>query len=234
MSYWLLDHENPNGRQRSNGKRGWYFPSRAKPIDLIVMHVPVAAFDSTGEDQTAESVADYFTRNSRPASAHVVIDRDSTVELLPDDHTAFHVRSYNSRSLGIEQGWDPDDWGRSEEFDRAVITQVAAWLRPRVDQYNIPLIRLTKAQVDAGRPGFTEHSLLDPTRRTDPGPDYPWDLLFAFLSDDPDPVFDPPSSYAAASWQKALDAEIMTKHSDPHKPMTKQEYAMFLDRQGVI
>jgi len=234
MTYWLLDHENPNGRMRSNGKRGWYYPSRSKPIDLVVMHVPVAVYDTVGEDQTAEKVADYFTRNSRPASAHVVIDRDSTIELLPDDHTAFHVRSYNSQSLGIEQGWDPDDWGKSEEFDRAVISQVAAWLRPRVAAYNIPLVRLTKANVDAGRSGFTEHALLDPTRRTDPGPDYPWQMLFDMLSEDPDPEYRPPPSFAQASWDKALAAGIMTEDSDPYKQITKYEYAIFLDRQGVL
>lgn len=234
MTYWLLDHENTNAKLRSNGKWGWYYPSRRKPISLVVMHVPVAAYDTVGEDTTAERVANYFTQNSRPASAHVSIDRDSVVELLPDDFTAFHVRGYNGLSLGIEQGWDPDDWGKSEEFDREVMRRVADWLRPRIDSYNIPLVRLTKADVDAGKSGFTEHSLLDPTRRTDPGPDYPWEMLFAFLSKAEDPKFLPPPSFAQPSWDKALEARLMTKDSNPYKLMTKYEYAMFADRLGLI
>jgi len=234
MTYYLLDHENSNAKLRSNGKWGWYYPSRLKAINLIVMHVPVAVYDTVGEDQTAEKVAAYFTRNSRPASAHVSIDRDSTVELLPDDHTAFHVKGYNSRSLGIEQGWDPDDWGKTEEYDLAVMERVANWLRPRIKAYNIPLRRLTKAEVDRGWVGFTEHSLLDPTRRSDPGPEYPWEALFGYLSTAPDPQFRPPYRVFEESWQKALDAGVMTKYSNPHKTITKQELAEYLDRLGLI
>ena len=180
--WYLLEHQNFKAKLRSNGKWGWYYPPpRRKVIDLIVMHIPVAIQDLVGADPTAESVAHYFTINSRPASAHVVIDADSTVPLLPDIYTAFHVRGYNSRSVGVEQGWGYLDWGKHPARDRQVIEQVANWCRPRVTGYSIPLRQLTKTQVDAGMSGFAAHSTLDPTRRKDPGPDYPWTLLFNLI-----------------------------------------------------
>lgn len=184
MTLFLLDHQNLNAKLRSNGKWGWYYPTRRKPISLIVMHIPVALYDWEGPDPTAEKVARYFTRNSRPASAHVAVDADSTVELLPDDYTAFHVRGYNSRSLGIEQGWGYLDWGKHPARDRQVIQRVADWCRPRVAKYNILLRQLTKQDVDSGKAGFAAHSTLDPTRRKDPGPNYPWRLLFHLIEED--------------------------------------------------
>ena len=180
---FLLDHQNFNAKLRSNGKWGWYYPTRRKQISLIVMHIPVALYDFEGPDPTAEKVARYFTHNKRPASAHVAVDADSTVELLPDDFTAFHVRGYNSRSLGIEQGWGYLDWGKHPARDRQVIERVADWCRPQVAKYGIPLRQLTRAQVDSDEAGFAAHSTLDPERREDPGPGYPWRLLFQLIGE---------------------------------------------------
>jgi N-acetyl-anhydromuramyl-L-alanine amidase AmpD len=186
--FYLLDHPNPHGILNPDGRYHGYMQRRAA-ITLIVMHVPVVAQDVVGNDPTAENVARFFASTDRSASAHVNIDRDSTVDLLPDTHVAFHVRDYNSPSLGVECGWGHLDWGKHPAADREVIERVAAWCAPRVVKYGIPLKRLTKRQVDAGAAGFTDHSRLDPTRRKDPGPGFPWDTLFARIgaltSEDP-------------------------------------------------
>lgn len=185
---YLLDHPNPHGKINPDGRYHGY-SQRQSPINLIVMHVPVVLQDLVGIDGSAENVARYFATTSRPASAHVCIDRDSTVDCLPDTHVAFHVRNYNSRSLGVECGWDYDDWGKHPDADAQVVERVALWCAPRVVRYGIPLVRLTKAQVDSGKAGFTDHSRLDPARRKDPGPGFPWDSLLARIEsltkDDP-------------------------------------------------
>lgn len=179
--FYLLDNPNPHGIVNGDGQYHGY-EKRTQAIRLIVMHVPVALQGLVGEDRTAEAVASYFANTDRPASAHVNIDRDSVVPLLPDDHVAFHVRNYNSPSLGIECGWDYDDWGKHPEADLQVIQRVAAWCAPRMEKYGIPPILLTKGQVDQGYQGFTAHSYLDPTRRKDPGPGFPWAILFAEIA----------------------------------------------------
>lgn len=188
MQFYLLENENPNAPVRSDGNRFWGYPSRRKPVDLVVMHVPVAIQDLVGQDETAEKVAAYFARTERKVSAHVAIDADSTVDLLPDTYTAFHVRGYNSRSVGIECGWDWNDWGRVPDRDLQVIRRVAEWVRPICDKYSIPPRRLTRQQVDAGFSGFVAHADLDPTRRKDPGPGFPWSALFSMINDEEDPT----------------------------------------------
>ena len=44
--------------------------------------------------------------------------------------------------------------------------------------------------------------------------------------------FDPPSEWAKTAWDWAMSEGIMSVDSDPHKTMTKQEYAVFLHRQA--
>jgi len=185
---YLLTHENPNAPIRANGLRGWYYPSRNKQIRGITVHSPQALDPARVGDGTAEAVAKYFASVKRPASAHVNIDSDSIVELLPDDYTAFHAAGVNSETLGAESGWLFDSWNDNPEKTDQVIRLFAQWAAPKCVAYDIPVARVPlKADWDNGARGFLEHSLTEgwrgqAGRRRDPGPDFPWELFFTYLT----------------------------------------------------
>lgn len=173
MKYFLVENENKQAKLRKNGKYGWYYPKRKREIQGIVIH--------TAEGSPANAVARYFTHNTRPASAHVVIDESETIELLPDDFTAFHVRGHNSRTLGVEIAYWAHKWGENLQLEDLLLYNTARWCKKKVDVYNIPLAKVSIANWNKGQKGFIAHSDLDPNRRTDPGEEFPWDRFLSYV-----------------------------------------------------
>jgi len=173
MSY-LVDNENPNAKLRDNGKKGHYYPTRSKDIQGIVVH--------TAEGGTkAINIAKYLSTTYRTASAHVVIDDEEIVELVPDDFTAFHCRGSNSKSLGLEIAYFAAKWGEDPVYEEAVIALSASWCAEKAKLYNIPMERVTIDEWNAGKKGFISHAECDPARRTDPGENFDWDKFFAYM-----------------------------------------------------
>ena len=165
-----------------------YYTSRRGKILGIVLHVTAGLEDFTPPDLGAESTIRYGLANARPASWHGIVDSDSVIDCLPDSYTAFHVVGYNSHTLGLEIANRDAKWaGKPQWWVDATIANAAAWCRPRVAKYGLPVALASRAEVDraikAGRPfGFTYHSYLDPTRRIDPGRDFPWQTFAAHLT----------------------------------------------------
>ena len=81
-SYYLLERQNPHAPRRPNGKRGWYRDQRTQPIRGIVGRLV--------EPHTAGAAASELATGEVPASAHVVVDVDGALDLLPDDVVAVH------------------------------------------------------------------------------------------------------------------------------------------------
>ena len=170
--------------------RHHYYTSRRGKILGIVLHVTAGLEDFTPPDSGAEATIRYGLSNARPASWHGIVDSDSVIDCLPDSYTAFHVIGYNSQTLGLEIANRDAKWaGKPQWWVDATIANAAAWCRPRVAKYGLPVSLADKAEVDrcirAGRPfGFTYHSMLDPKRRIDPGRDFPWQQFAAHLTAD--------------------------------------------------
>lgn len=189
MRPYLYAHENPNAPVRENGLQFWGHPQRIGGLDalrVLVLHTAENIPDNYGPDESAENIAAYGARMDRPASWHVCCDADTTVRCLPDEAVAFHVVDYNTISLGLEMctqawRWSKFDWAHPKrKWHHWRILNRAAWVFARWSYiHRIPLRLLTKDQVDAGRRGVCTHTRLDPSRRTDPGPDFPIDRFLA-------------------------------------------------------
>lgn len=161
-----------------------FYTTRKKPISFIVMHVTAGLedLDMLGVDNSAEATNQYGATTSRSASWHSCVDSDSIEPSLPDGYTAFHCRSYNSGSLGLEicnqdARWDnkPEAWIEATLRNAATVT--LKWEK----DHGIPRILRNKAEIDANKWGYTYHSFLDPTRRRDPGTTFPWNRFVGIL-----------------------------------------------------
>lgn len=187
MTYYLYDHPNSNAPERANGGRFWGYPTRrgTAQIQALMVHTPEVLEDWTGGDDSAEAVARYFATTTRPASTHYTVDADSVVACLPPEAEAFQCGgkrpdgvAYNSLLWGAEIGYRATSWGTHPDRDAQIIRHAATVYAPIATANGIPLRVLTRAEFDAGHRGFVAHATLDPTRRTDPGPAFPWTDLF--------------------------------------------------------
>lgn len=179
MSYYLLENPNPNGRH--------YYPSRrtckhgvppSQLPHLIVIHTAESRPDIKGEDTGAEGISRYVSTTSREVSWHASIDSDSTIDVLPDDHVAWHVRGYNTCSIGVEIATQAHKWGELPEWWKTrIYRNVREWVAEKAAEHGIPLELINEHRAAQGGRGVIGHRHLDPSRRTDPGAGFEWDRI---------------------------------------------------------
>lgn len=181
--WFLYDNENPASSVRSNGKRFWGYPSRTRSVRAIVVHTAEIVPDTVGTDNGAEAIARFFSRSTRPASYHVVVDSDSAVRLLPPQATAFGAVGANADGWHVSFATRAADWNRlPREWVFAAVARAAEETAPMLKRFNIPAVKLTRQEFLAGRRGIVSHADVDPARRSDPGRDFPWDLFIGLLN----------------------------------------------------
>lgn len=194
--YYLLDHPNPGAVANPDGTY-WGRQVMSAPPIWITVHTAESFADLIGADLGAENVAAYFTRSTTAASYHTVVDSDSIVPLLPsglDDlpvHVAYHCANRNTGNLGISFACRSSEWPTMPaDYRRRMLANgadvVARWIRA----HDIPLRRVTLAEVDAGVPGITGHGIVQPEDRSDPGlatvfqPSlFPWDEFLGMVAE---------------------------------------------------
>jgi N-acetylmuramoyl-L-alanine amidase len=103
-------------------------------------------------------------------SAHYVVAPNGTVyALVRDEDEAWHARDSNMESIGIEVVGHADDPGTWTPAVVASLGNLVGWLS---STYNLPLTY--RARTADPPAGFVAHAALDPSRRGDPGPWFPW------------------------------------------------------------
>ena len=141
---------------------------RSSNIDVLVMHTPEGLEDATLE------VAD-GTR----AGFDFYLPLTGTLYQCNDylRFVAWHAGDWptNLRSVGIEQG---DFAANSGDFPREHYDRLAQLVAALVSETNIPVRRATRI----GEPGIIAHADVTPVVRTDPGPNFNWDLLLELVN----------------------------------------------------
>ncbi|WP_415954314.1 peptidoglycan-binding protein [Streptomyces sp. KLOTTS4A1] len=131
-----------------------YTSGRSASIDKVVVHVTQGSY---------AGAISWFQNPSANVSAHYVIrSSDGEVtQMVRNRDTAWHARSANSSSLGIEhEGWvDNPSW-----FTDSMYRSSAALTRHLCDTYGIP----------KDRAHIVGHNELPDNDHTDPGPYWNW------------------------------------------------------------
>ena len=199
-----------------------YYPTRKGRILGIVLHVTAGAEDTgmVGPDGSAEGTIRYGQTTDRAASWHGIVDTDTVVDCLPDHYTAFHCKGVNAAGLGLEIANRDAKWaGKPARWVDATLANAAAWCAPRVARYGLPVRLATAAEVEAaiaaGRPfGFTYHSRMDPSRRVDPGADFPWARFAQLLTTTPTAPAQEDDMAVTPSFEPDVRGDLAAKGKD--------------------
>ncbi|WP_415949234.1 N-acetylmuramoyl-L-alanine amidase [Streptomyces sp. KLOTTS4A1] len=134
---------------------------RSEPISQIVVHVTQGSYAGT---------ISWFQNPQAEASAHYVVrSSDGEVtQMVRDADTAWHARSANPSSLGIEhEGYVSDPtW-----FTDSMYRSSAALTRHLADRYGIP----------KDRAHIVGHAEVPGNDHTDPGPHWNWDYYMQLV-----------------------------------------------------
>lgn len=177
--YYLQTHPQRVPQWRATRRNG------ATPSGVVVLHTAENATDFRVHDLGAENVARFITTRTDYGSYHVLVDSDSTILLAPWSAETWHDTRTNNHSVGISAAVRSADWSRLGARGHLIVdrmaraaAQYARWLRT-TRGITIPARTITQAQALARVPGFVAHGTLDPTRRSDPGRDFPWARFLA-------------------------------------------------------
>jgi hypothetical protein len=162
---------------------------RTPPYRLVVVHT------SEGSEglSAAENLCSFMTLpgdrtdpadgSKYGASYHYVTDTDRVFPATRDDVVAYAAAGANHDGVHIcipgKAGQTREQW--LDSTTAAYIAQCAQVMRDVAERYDIPLVRLTPAQVVAGEHGYCGHvdisAAYHRSTHTDPGALFPWDVL---------------------------------------------------------
>jgi len=216
--------------------KSWTNANRSA-VQLVVIHTT----EGSARPESAEDGAAYDARRTDGTSAHYFHDSNSTVQCV---HTA--DQAHTARAQGNKRGihhelcttvkragtWD-------DEYHAALLRQAARQAARDARKWNIPIRKLSAAQVAAGVKGFCGHADItqafpqDGGTHTDPGKSFPWSRFIALVSkeagfiDDKDDDMD--ASEVAAEVVKQLMARRIKDAADPERSLPWETWIQYTD-----
>lgn len=157
---------------------------------LIVVHYTAGSEGPT----SAEDGASYDQRRTDGTSAHYYIDQNSIVQCVYTGNRA-HTALWNGNQVGIHYELCGTVQNRSQWLDAAslaTIRRAATQIRRDMAKYNVPAVKLTAQQVRDGYRGICGHAEVtaawpeDGGDHTDPGVEFPWDVLISAIQEGDD------------------------------------------------
>ncbi|WP_394620978.1 N-acetylmuramoyl-L-alanine amidase [Lentzea sp. JNUCC 0626] len=148
----------------------------------VVIHATSGGtgFPAESDAGSARATARYFASASAGGSAHYIEDVAGEEHCVPDNVIAWHAPP-NPRSIGIEicadSTYTRDQWLSPQVWP--AVLRAAARTRELCDRYGIPRVKLSIADLQAGRGGICGHvdvsKAFGESTHWDPGPGFPWD-----------------------------------------------------------
>lgn len=163
-----------------------YTPGRKAPVSVIVLHT----MEAGEHPSTAENVAAWFGGKSAPqASAHYCVDSDSIVQCVHEEDTAWHAPGANHNGIGIEMAGfaKQDALGWSDAYSQSMLRLAAGVVGGACKRHGIPVVRLSAADLVAGKKGICGHidvsTAFKRSNHYDPGPNFPWEQFLALVKE---------------------------------------------------
>lgn len=158
--------------------------SGPRHVRVIVIH----SMEAPEKGTTAESVARYFQTTDRPASAHLCIDADSTIQSVYDNNVAYAAPGCNHDGLQIELAGYARQTNREwlDDYGVQLLDRAANACAQYCLKFDIPVIHLDNGELKSGMKGIVGHNQVSEVYRksshTDPGQGFPWSY-FVDLTD---------------------------------------------------
>lgn len=150
-------------------------------VDVLVFH----DMEYPERLDTAEAVAAWFAGSNAPrASTHYNHDIDSIVRSVLDEDVAWCAPGRNHNGIHFEHAGyarqTRSEW--LDDYGKAML-DLSGWNFARVGNlWNVPLKKLSVAEVSAGKRGIISHwdltlAGIAGNNHTDPGKNFPWDYF---------------------------------------------------------
>lgn len=159
-----------------SGQRPW------SAIEWFVLHdMEVVAYDTA-----AEAVGRFFESGASTASTHAGVDNNSIQQYLELRTIPWGAPGANTNGVHIEQmgkaSWTREQWMAKAKptLDRTAWLMAHWYKQLKANGVNVPLRRLTDAELKDHRHGVTTHRQLGRVlggTHTDPGTGYPIDWV---------------------------------------------------------